>query len=45
MQEEEKANWFYAAVIRQLRPEYKFPAKIDMAFSQIMIERTPIVSR
>ena len=29
------------AVIRLLRPEFKFPAKIEMAFSQII----PIVSR
>ena len=28
---------FGTVVIRQLRPEFKFPAKIDLAFSQIHI--------
>ena len=26
-------------VIRQLRPEFKFPAKIDLSFSQILAIR------
>ena len=30
----------HTAVIRKLRPEFKFPAKIEMAFSQILAIRS-----
>ena len=41
---------FGTVVIRQLRPEFEFPVKIDLAFSQIlamkyMIQWAPKVSR
>ena len=31
----EKSNGFNTVVIRKLRPKFKFPAKIEMTFSQI----------
>jgi hypothetical protein len=30
---------YVTVVIRQLRPEFKFPAKIDLSFSQLLAFR------
>ena len=32
-------SYGYTVVIRKLRPKFKFPAKIEMGFSQILVIR------
>ena len=36
---------YTTVVIKYLEPEFKFPAKIDLTFSQILAIAIPIVSR